>query len=146
MRRLLSLPLLLLPLSLGACTPAMNSQPVQVFEGTGRVLLREQRYRLVFTVDPKTHELNGTLENQTSKDRFEAQGTLLPVSAEEAELTVRVAVGNSLTLNASVLGFGINGVSLKSDALLTGRVVGEVFTGNLLVNRVPYRVTLRRVR
>ena len=119
---------------------------MQVYEGTGRVLLREQHYRLVFTVDTRTHELTGTLENQSGRDRFEARGTLLPISENEAELTVRVTAGSSPTLNASILGVGISGVALKSDALLTGRVSGEVFTGTLLVNRIPYPVTLRRVR
>jgi len=139
--------LLLLPLALAACAPGVTGrQPVQVYEGAGRVLLREQRYRLTFTVNERTHELTGTLENLTSRDRFEAWGTLLPFAENEAELTVQVTAGSSPTLNASILGVGISGVSLKSDALLTGRVTGEVFSGNLLVNRVPYPVTLRRVR
>lgn len=139
--------LLFLPLTLGACAPAVTGrQSVQIYEGTGRVLLREQHYRLTFTVNERTHELTGTLENLTSRDRFGARGTLLPVAEREAELTVQVTAGESPTLDASILGVGISGISLKSGALLTGRVVGEVFSGNLLVNRVPYPVTLRRVR
>lgn len=139
---------LLLPaLVLSACAPTVTDrQPVQVYEGTGRVLLREQRYRLVFTVNERTHELAGTLENQSSKDRFEARGTLLPILGSEAELTVQVTAGSSPALNASILGVGISGVTLKSDALLTGRVVDGVFTGTLLVNKIPYPITLRRVQ
>lgn len=139
--------LLLLPLALVACAPSVTgTQPVHVYEGAGRVLLREQHYRLTFTVNERTHELTGTLENLTSRDRFGVRGNLLPVARTEAELTAQVTAGDSPTLNASILGVGISGVTLKSGALLTGRVVGEVFSGKLLVNRVPYPVTLRRVR
>ena len=136
------------PLLLTACAPQLQAvppQPVQVWEGTGRVLLREQSYRLTFTADPRTHLLSGTLENRSSGDRFQAAGTLLP-GPDGAELTAQVTAGSGARLNASVLGFGVSGLSLKADALLSGRVVGEVFRGALRVNGVAYPLELRRVR
>ncbi|MHA0034304.1 hypothetical protein [Deinococcus sp. PESE-13] len=132
-------------LSLSACAPQLQSQSVEVWEGTGRVLLREQSYRLTFSADPRTHQLAGTLENRSSGDRFQASGTLLPV-AEGAELTAQITAGSGARLSASVLGFGVSGVALKSDALLTGRVAGAVFKGSLRVNGVAYPLELRRVR
>ena len=91
-------PALLLPLLLGACAPAARPQPVQVWEGSARVLLTEQRYRLTFTVNPATHALSGTLANLSSGDRFEATGTLkrsefgvktyVPLIGDELHLTI----------------------------------------------------------
>ena len=131
-------------LALTACAPQLQT-PVQVWEGTGRVLLREQSYRLTFSADPQTHQLAGTLENRSSGDRFQASGTLLPVEGG-AELTAQITAGSGARLNASVLGFGVSGLSLKADALLSGRVAGEVFQGSLRVNGVAYPLELRRVR
>lgn len=139
----------LLLLALTGCAPAVQvpaqAHPVQVWEGTGRVLLREQGYRLTFTADPRTHLLSGTLENRSSGDRFQATGTLLP-GPDGAELTAHITAGNGARLSASVLGLGVSGLALKSDALLSGRVAGEVFRGALRVNGVAYPVELRRVR
>lgn len=137
--------LLPLGLVLAGCAPGPSRQPVQVWEGSARVALREQLYRLTFTVNPNTFELSGTLENRSSGDRFQAAGTLLPVPGG-AELTAQITAGSSARLNASLLGFGVSGVALKSDALLTGRVAGEAFEGTLRVGGVPYPLTLRRTR
>ena len=41
---------------------------------------------------------------------------------------------------------GVSGVALKADALLSGRVVGETFSGALRVNGVAYPLELRRLR
>lgn len=138
MKRLLPL---LLPLA--ACAPQV--QPVQVWEGTGRVLLREQSYRLTFTVNDQTHDLRGQLENRSSGDTFLVKGTYLPLLGE-AEITAEVTAGSSTKLGASIFGVGISGISLKSDALLSGRVVQNVFNGNLRVNGISYPVTLNRVK
>lgn len=136
---------LLLPLLLGACAPAARPQPVQVWEGSARVLLTVQHYRLIFTVDPVSHALSGTLANLSSGDRFEAAGTLLP-AGDVAELSAQVTPGNAPRLNAGILGFGISGVTLKSDAFLSGQVRGGLFDGSLRVNGVRYPLTLRRVQ
>ncbi len=93
---------------------------MQVWEGSARVLLREQNYRLTFTVEPVGHRLSGTLDNRSSGDRFSVTGTLLPVEVG-AELTAQISAGESPKLSASILGLGVSGLSLKADALLSGR-------------------------
>ncbi|OLV18012.1 hypothetical protein [Deinococcus marmoris] len=140
MKRLLPIALLL-----AACAPAVRPQPVQVWEGSARVLLTVQQYRLTFTVNPVNYALSGTLANLSSGDRFEATGTLLP-GADAAELSVQITPGNVPRLNAGILGFGISGVALKSDAFLSGQVRGELFDGSLRVNGIRYPLTLRRVQ
>ena len=140
MRRLLPLALLL-----AACAPAVRPQPVQIWEGSARVLLTVQQYRLTFTVDPVSHALSGTLANLSSGDRFEASGTLLP-TGDAAELTAQVTPGSAPRLNAGFLGFGISGLSLKAEALLSGQVTGDLFAGSLRVNGLRYPLTLRRVQ
>lgn len=135
--------LLLLPLLLVACAPL--SQSVQVWEGSGRVLLRDQHYRLTFTVNDQTHDLRGQLENRTSGDRFEVEGTFLPTQGG-ATLTAAVSAGNGVKLNASILGFGVSNVALKSGALLTGQVVGQTLSGELRINGLAYPVSLMRTR
>ncbi|GGM05980.1 hypothetical protein [Deinococcus aerophilus] len=132
-------------LALTACAPAVRPQPVQVWEGSARILLRTQDYRLTFTVDPVTHLLSGSLDNRSSGDRFEARGTLLP-GPDGAELTAQLTAGDSPRLNASVLGFGVSGLSPKADALLGGRVTGDLFTGSLRVGGVRYPLNLKRVQ
>lgn len=134
-----------LALTLCACAPRVQSQPVQIWEGSGRVALQEQHYRLTFTADQQTHALSGTLENLKSGDRFLASGSLLPTS-DSAELTAYLSAGGGAKLGASALGVGVSGVALKADALLSGRVAGEVFSGTLRVNGVAYPLELRRVR
>lgn len=124
-----------------SCAP--QAQPVQIWEGTGRIALREQAYRLTFTVNDSTHELKGQLQNRSSGDTFLVTGTYLPVVGG-AEVTAQVTAGGGATLNASLLGFGISGVSLKSDALLTGQIKGEVFSGALRVNGLAYPLALTR--
>ncbi|GGO21770.1 hypothetical protein [Deinococcus humi] len=140
MRRLLPLALLL-----AACAPAVRPQPVQTWEGSARVLLSVQQYRLTFTVDPVSHALSGTLANLSSGDRFEASGTLLP-AGDAAELTAQVTPGSAPRLNAGILGFGISGLSLKAEAMLSGQITGELFAGSLRVNGLRYPLTLRRVQ
>jgi hypothetical protein len=140
LRRLLPLALLL-----AACAPAVRPQPVQVWEGSARVLLSVQQYRLTFTVDPLSHALSGTLANLSSGDRFEASGTLLP-AIEGAELTAQVTPGSAPQLNAGILGFGISGLSLKSEALLSGQISGDLFSGSLRVSGLRYPLTLRRIQ
>lgn len=137
--------LLPLALLLAACAPAVRPQPVQVWEGSARVLLTVQQYRLTFTVDPVTHALSGTLANLSSGDRFEAGGTLLP-AGDGAELTAQVTPGNAPRLNAGILGFGVSGVSLKADAFLSGQIKENLFSGSLRVNGIRYPLTLRRVQ
>lgn len=141
--RVLALPVF--ALALAACTPALKPQPVQVWEGSARILLRTQDYRLTFTVDPVTHLLSGSLENRSSGDRFGAQGTLL-TGPYGAELTAQLTAGEAPRFNASVLGFGVSGVSPKADALLGGRVAGDLFTGSLRVAGVRYPLSLNRVQ
>lgn len=138
-------PALLLPLLLAACVPAARPQPVQVWEGSARVLLTVQQYRLTFTVDPVSHALSGTLANLSSGDRFEAGGTLLP-AGDAAELSAQVTPGDAPRVHAGILGFGISGVTLKSDAFLSGQVRDGLFDGSLRVNGVRYPLTLRRVQ
>ncbi|MDV6375210.1 hypothetical protein [Deinococcus arenicola] len=140
MKRLIPLALLL-----AACAPAARPQPVQVWEGSARVLLTVQAYRLTFTVNPVSYALSGTLANLSSGDRFEGTGTLLP-SGDGAELSVQVTPGTVPRLNAGILGFGIGGVSLKADAFLSGQVKGDLFDGSLRVNGIRYPLTLRRVQ
>ncbi|GGL70721.1 hypothetical protein GCM10010840_06050 [Deinococcus aerolatus] len=140
MKRLLPVALLL-----AACAPAARPQPVQVWEGSARVLLTVQQYRLTFTVNPVSHALSGTLTNLSSGDRFEATGTLLPAS-DGAELTAQVSPGSAPRLNAGILGFGVSGVSVKADALLSGRITADGFLGSLRVNGVRSALTLRRVQ
>lgn len=134
-----------LALLLAACAPAVRPQPVQVWEGSARVLLTEQRYRLTFTVNPVNYALSGTLANLSSGDRFEAAGTLLP-GAGGTELSAQVTPGTAPRLNAGILGFGISGVSLKSGAFLSGQVRGGLFDGSLRVSGIRYPLTLRRVQ
>lgn len=128
------------PLQIGPAAP----QAVEVWEGSARVLLREQRYRLTFTVRPTDYALSGTLENVSSGDRFALSGTRLPVPGG-AELTAQVTAGPSTRLNVNVLGVGLTGVGPKSDALLSGRVTGDLFQDSLRVNGVAYDLELRRV-
>lgn len=133
---------LLLPvLALTACAP--QPQPVQVWQGSGRVLLRDQSYRLTFTVNDQTHALRGVLENRTSGVKYLVDGTFLPVQGG-AEVTAKVTAGDGAKLNASILGFGVSNVALKSDALLSGRVTGNVFDAQLTVNGVRYAVPFIR--
>lgn len=134
---------LLLLLLLPSCAPQV--QPVQVWEGTGRVLLREQTYRLTFTVNDQTHDLRGQLENRSSGDTFLVKGTYLPLQGE-AEMTAEVTAGSNTKLGASIFGVGISGISLKSDGLISGRIAQNVFTGNLRVNGLAYPLTMTRVR
>lgn len=102
---------LLLPvLALTACAP--QAQPVQVWEGSGRVLLRDQSYRLTFTVNDQTHALRGVLENRTSGVKYLVDGTFLPVQGG-AEVTAKVTAGDGAKLNASILGFGVSNVALR---------------------------------
>ncbi|WP_226342648.1 hypothetical protein [Deinococcus sp. AJ005] len=140
MKRLLPIALLL-----AACAPAVRPQPVQVWEGSARVLLTVQQYRLTFTVNPVNYALSGTLANLSSGDRFEATGTLLP-GTDGAEMSVQVTPGNVPRLNAGILGFGISGVALKSDAFLSGQVRDGLFDGSLRVNGIRSPMTLRRVQ
>ncbi|CAM3641546.1 hypothetical protein [Deinococcus frigens] len=140
MKRLLPIALLLV-----ACAPAVRPQPVQVWEGSARVLLSVQQYRLTFTVSPVSHALSGTFVNLSSEDRFEATGTLLP-GVDGAELSAQVTPGSAPRLNAGILGFGISGVSLKADAFLSGQVRGDLFTGSLRVSGLRSPLTLRRVQ
>lgn len=126
-----------------ACAPAARPQPVQVWEDSARVLLRAQRYRLTFTVDEQTHRLSGTLENRSSGDLFGATGTLLPVTGG-AVLTAEISAGDAPRLNASLLGFGVSGLSLKAGALLSGRVSGRDFAGTLRVGGLNAPLTLRQ--
>lgn len=145
MKRAVLGPVLGLLLGLAACAPAAQPQPqpVQVWEGSARVLLREQNYRLTFTVEPVGHRLSGTLDNRSSGDRFSMTGTLLPVEVG-AELTAQISAGESPQLSASILGLGVSGLSLKADALLSGRVTGRRFTGTLRVGGLSSPITLRQ--
>ena len=135
MKRLLPL------LVLTACAP--KPQPVQVWEGSGRVLLRDQAYRLTFTVNDQTHALRGQLENRSNGVKYLVDGTFLPVQGG-AEITAKVTAGEGAKLNASILGFGLSNVAVKSDALLTGRVAGHTFNAELTVNGVRYDVQFTR--
>ncbi|MFC4639415.1 hypothetical protein [Deinococcus hohokamensis] len=131
---------------LGACTPAAGpTQMVQVYEGQARILLLPQPYRLTFTVNPATHELRGTLEQRRTGDRFEVTGTLLD-TADGEELTAQVSAGAAPRFNATLLGFGVTGLSLKADALLSGRISHRVLDGHLRVGGVRYALTMRRVQ
>lgn len=133
---------LILPLlALTACAP--NPQPVQVWEGSGRVLLQEQSYRLTFTVNDQTHALRGQLENRSNGAKYLLDGTFLPVQGG-AEVTANASPGQGAKVNASILGFGVSQLALKSDAMLTGRVVGRTFDAQLTVNGVRYSVKFTR--
>ncbi|WP_019012254.1 hypothetical protein [Deinococcus aquatilis] len=139
-------PLLLLPLLLAACAPATQPQAVQVFEGEATVLLRPQQYRLTLTVSPLTYDAKGVMENRSSGDRFSATGTLLPAPDGSQELTVKLEANAGPSARFSILGFGLDGLSAKSDAFLSGTVKGDLLSGRLRVNALSYPVTLRRVR
>lgn len=130
-------------LALSACTP--RPQSVQVWEGSGRVLLHEQSYRLTFTVSDQTHDLRGQLANLKNGVVYEISGTFLPVQ-HGAEVTARVSAGEGAKFNASLLGFGVSNLAWKSDALLTGRVTADRFPATLTVNGVGYPVLFQRVR
>lgn len=123
------------------CAP--SAQPVQTWEGSARVALREQRYRLTFTVNDQTHDLRGQLENRTSGDRFSVSGTWLPVGAS-ATVTAQVSPGESPTLRASLLGFGVGDLPLKASALLTATVSGTNMAGELRIGGLNYPVQFRR--
>lgn len=128
---------------LSACAP--RPQAVQVWEGQGRVLLREQQYRLTFTVNDQTHDLRGQLENRSNGTRYALSGTFLPV-AQGVEVTAKVMAGEGVRWNASILGFGLSNLALKSDALLTGRITGDTFDAALNVNSVRYPLVFTRVQ
>ena len=115
-----------------ACVPAPQVQPVEVWEGHAQVLLTRQQYRLTFTVNGGTHDLRGTLENLSSRDRFLVAGTALPAG--------------DVRLNASILGFGFTNLSLKANAVLSARQTGRTMTGKLNVNGLGYPITLTRVQ
>lgn len=138
--------LLILPLVLAACAPAAQPQTVQVFEGQATVLLLPQQYRLILTVNPLTYDVKGVMENRSSGDRFSATGTLLPTPDGSQELTVKLEANAGPSARFSILGFGLDGLSAKSDAFLSGTVKGDLLAGRLRVNELSYPVTLRRVR
>lgn len=135
----------LLGLVLVSCVPQPKPQEVQVWEGSAYILFQKQEYRLVTTINNSTHELKGTLENKTSGDRFNAAGTFLPLG-REAELTAEITAQSGVKLRASILGFGIEDLALKANALLSGRVVNKVFKGSLRVNGITYPLTMNRIR
>ncbi|RJF73471.1 hypothetical protein D3875_19900 [Deinococcus cavernae] len=137
MKRLLPL------LALSACAP--RPQPVQVWEGSGRVLLQEQLYRLTFTVNDQTHALRGQLQNRNNGVNYFVDGTFLPVQGG-AEITAKASAGDGAKLNASLLGFGVSNITPKSDALLTGRVTGNTFDATLTVNGLRYSVAFTRMQ
>ncbi|THF69413.1 hypothetical protein E7T06_12035 [Deinococcus sp. Arct2-2] len=143
--------LLPLPLMLAACAPAAQPQSAQpqtvhVFEGQATVLLRPQQYRLTLTVNPLTYDAKGVMENRSSGDRFSVAGTLLPTPNGSQELTVKLDANAGPSARFSILGFGLDGLSAKSDAFLSGTIRGELLAGRLRVNALSYPVTLRRVR
>lgn len=140
MRRLLPLALLL-----AACAPAPTAQPVQVWEGSARVVLSVQLYCLTFTGNLQTHEIRGTLQNRSSGDTFQASGTLLPTEDGDV-LSAQVLAGDSPKFQASLLGFGVQNVSFKSGALLTGTIRSETLSGHLRIAGVRYPLSMRRVR
>lgn len=131
-------------LLLAACAPAPARQPVHTFEGSARVLLTVQTYRLTFTENPVTHEIRGTLVNRTSGDAFQASGTLLPGTDGDV-LTADIRAGESPRVNATVFGIGLRDVPLKAGALLSGTVRGETFTGSLRVNGFSSALNMKRV-
>ena len=135
------LPLLLL---LASCAPTSTRQTVQVFEGSARVLLTIQSYRLSFTEEPSTHTIRGTLENRTSGDTFSAQGTLLP-GPDGTVLTAEVSAGDVPHINATVFGFGVKDLPLKAGAQLNGIISGNSLTGSLRVNGFKSALTMTRV-
>ena len=139
MKRLLPIALLL-----SACAPTTSSQPVQLWEGSARILLSVQRYRLTFTENPVTHDIRGTLENRTSGDSFQAEGTLLPISGG-AILSAQITAGDSPKLRASILGFGIQDISLKGGALLAGTIQNDMLNGSLRINGIRYGLNMKRV-
>ncbi|PNY83143.1 hypothetical protein CVO96_16395 [Deinococcus koreensis] len=134
-----------LALPLGACAPVTTAQPVQVWEGSARVVISVQRYRLTFTENVQTHEIRGTLDNRTSGDSFLAAGTLLP-TPEGDTLSAQISAGESPRLRASLLGFGVQDVPLKAGALLSGTIRGETLTGNLTINGLRHGLSMKRVR
>lgn len=136
----------MLPLMLAACAPTAQPQSVQVFEGQATVLLRPQQYRLTLTVNPLTYDAKGVMENRTSGDRFSAAGTMLPTPDGSQELTIKLDANAGPSARFSILGFGLDGLSAKSDAFLSGTVKGDLLAGRLRVNALSYPVTLRRVR
>ncbi|GHF29034.1 hypothetical protein HNQ07_000915 [Deinococcus metalli] len=137
-----ALPLLLL---LAACAPAPARPAVQSFEGSARVLLTVQSYRLTYTEDPATHAIRGTLENRSSGDAFRAEGTLLP-GPDGDILTADVSAGDVPRVNATVFGFGIKDLPLKAGAQLSGTIRGDLLRGSLRVNGFRSALTMTRVR
>ncbi|UBV41537.1 hypothetical protein LAJ19_07630 [Deinococcus taeanensis] len=137
----------LLPLGtlLGACAPVTQANPTLTYAGEVRVLLRPQRVRVTYTVNPVTHDARGQYRNLSSGDSFALRGTQLPGPAG-AVLTATIDPGETPRLNASLLGFGVSNVPLKAAGLLTGTVTGETLTGTLRVNGLAYPFTLRAER
>ncbi|WP_309572315.1 hypothetical protein [Deinococcus sp.] len=131
-------------LVLASCAPTPAAQPVQVFEGSARVLLTVQSYRLTFTEDASTHTIRGTLENRTSGDTFAAQGTLL-TQLDGQVLTAEISAGDVPHINATVFGFGVKDLAVKAGAQLSGTITGDVFTGNLRVNGFKSALSMNRV-
>ena len=109
------------------------------------MVLAVQQYRLTFTENPQTHDIRGTLENRSSGNTFQASGTLLP-TADGDVLSAQVTAGESPKLQASILGFGFQDVSLKSGALLTGTIRGETLSGTLRIGGVRSGLSMKRVR
>lgn len=130
---------------LTSCVPLLKPQEVQVWEGSTYILFQKQEYRLIVTINQATHDLKGTLENKTSGDRFNAAGTFLPLE-DAAELTAEITAQSGVKLKASVLGFGIEDLALKANALLSGRVDQDVFKGSLRVNGVNYPLTMKKIK
>ena len=117
---------------------------MQVWEGEGRVLLQQQKYRLTFSVEPKSHQLSGTLENQKTGDRFLATGSLLPTSGG-AELTAYLSAGGGAKLRglaaaiSDALGFR---VEVASPWLTVQTDQAGVDTGYLQTNAPEFTVPL----
>lgn len=130
---------------LTSCVLSPKPQEVQVWEGRTYILFQKQEYRLIATVNQATHDLKGTLENKTSGDRFNAAGTFLPLE-DSAELTAEITAQSGVKLKASILGFGIEDLALKANALLSGRVYKDIFKGSLRVNGVTYPLTMKRIK
>ena len=128
-----------------ACVPAPQVQLVEVWVGHAQVLLTRQQYRLTFTVNGGTHDLRGTLENLSSRDRFLVAGTALP-AGDGREVSMTVTAQDGVRLNASILGFGFTNLSLKANAVLSARQTGRTMTGKLNVNGLGHPITLPRVQ
>ena len=137
--------IVLAALFLVACAPAPARQPVHTFEGSARVLLTVQTYRLTFTENRVTHEIRGTLVNRTSGDAFQATGTLLPATDGDL-LTADISAGDSPRLNATVFGIGLRDVPLKAGALLSGTIRHDAFAGSLRVNGFSSALNMQRVQ